>query len=204
MKSNLIGHSRDYPQHKDSGQVPTGLEAFVHRLPWPILTTKQDINLACYPGEPHYSAPGWKEPHNGLDIQVREGTPVRLPETARVLYCYVEYGMAQCIFAQGIESRIVYCFAHLAAKSLPDRVKFQSWFDPDSQAIITRRQMLGRVAHWPNNLGPDVQVPEDVTTVYDRAYHHLHFDTSYLSSGKLSLVRLGDRFNPLLVLTELS
>jgi len=202
---HLIGKSNQYERRKVEGELPQGLERFMHSLPWPIGPNTPNLHLACYFNEDNYTDPTYGL-HTGVDMQVQAGTPIYSPEKARVLFFDTRdtrRGLVD-VFLWGIESNIYYGLGHLDKNTVPEKIRKSIDIDPNNP-LVDAGEFIGKVGIWPLKLEPEIEIPIDVEQVYGRDYDHLHFGTRYNPGGYESLLEtgLGIQFNPLLVLKDL-
>lgn len=205
----LIGRSKKYHKEKEKGKIPPDLKEFKHSLRWPLDLETQEIHLSCYFNEKNYSAPEDKDhEHKAVDIQVKAGTPIYVPETARVVY-YSDFDLRGLgdIILWGEKTGIVYVFAHLDKESIAPKIKECSFFDRYRELHVREGESIGCIGTWRRELQKSVQVPPDVVRRHKREYHHLHFATHDYSHGRMphSVFLEGEvnAFNPLLVLRDL-
>lgn len=204
-KSNLIGRSREYKKQARAGKLPKGLEHLVNKVAWPIAHDTEDIHLACYFDEPHYTVPKRKDLHTGLDIQVPAGTPVYAPVDLTVLVCNIfpdiDKNMVD-VHAFDPESGIIYSFMHLNKDSLSEEILQTTSFNRPDAPTTKAGETFAEVGTWTVWEIPEyIDIPKDVLKVYGRRYDHLHLGMRYVGENPWQLYQ-GTTFNPLKLLEK--
>jgi len=205
MRLNFIGNTRKYSEKlkallesRDMGRIPSEHH---FSADWPIALDTPNFHLAAYYGEESYPSPSLDEDsfikHTGIDIQVLKGTKVLAPEDIEIMYPCTrpeDPPWLVNLTLHGLESDLVYGFAHLDKKSI-------EWLGKKQR--IKRGEPFCEVGEFDCDVSYIRAIPGDVQRVYERTFDHLHVSTFNPGGPWKSPRKIPGKFNPLLLLKKL-
>jgi len=187
----------EYLKRKDEGELPDGLVRFRHSISWPINPETTNFHIGQY----------FTRDHDGIDIQVLDGTKVYSSARTRLIGIDVDpRDMVMTNFALLDEkTSAVYALGHLSRRNMSEKIPLKDYFfDLKSDIIFDEGEFVAEVIGWADE--NEFGITKEIKKAFGKSYHHLHFGVQFCEKEEeIEKAWRNNRnlFNPLLILKEI-